>query len=382
MLPKWYPNKLFPNEGNYVAVHIKAISRCIPTVVLYVHSEKNESLKGSYFEVSHEYTLTIYRGYFKRFDGTLSALNKLINFYRYFKTQGLLFRHIVQEHGMPILSHVHVMLRATLFALFLKIKEGVPFVISEHWSVFLVERQDGISGIKKLLLKFIAMRARSMTCVSEALKNGLHKLTGRDDISVIYNGIDTDLFKPEASLGKAEDKTMILHVSRLDSHPKNLPGILQSIHRLRQFRQNFELHIVGEGKESESQKALAESLGLLNEVVFFHGYLDQNEVASWMRKSHFLLVFSNYESQSKVILESFSSGIPVIATDVGGIPELVSPDRGILIPPKDEMALIQAIDKMMTGWVNSFDPMELRNYAISVSSLDIVGQKFLDVYQA
>lgn len=381
MLPKWFPSKIFPNEGNYVAAQIDAISRLKPTVVLYVHSDSSQPTKGNYFEVSNELNSTVYRAYFRKYESRFIIVNRMINFYRYFKAQNDTYQLIVSKKGIPILIHVHVLLRTSFFAVYLKITQGIPFVISEHWSIFLTERQDTtIPTLKKVLIRFMCSKAKVITCVSEALKIGLEKISRRQDIHVIYNGIDTGLFNINRGVGNENAIVKMLHISRLDSYPKNIPGILSAIESLYKKRQDFEIHIIGDGIERESQIELSRKLGLYQKVVFFHGYLSPKEVSSWMNESDFLIVFSDYESQSKVILESFSCGIPVIATKVGGIPEMINTNRGILIAPRDEKVLVCAMEEMLDFKLQNFEPTELRSYAVSVSSYEVIGRKFIDAY--
>jgi len=245
-----------------------------------------------------------------------------------------------------------------------------------------MERQARISFFKKFVIKYICTKSVGITCVSEALKKGLSNICAHEKIEVIFNGVDSALFNIWDTKKTDNIKIKFLHISRLDSHPKNLPGILKSIEKLFKTRQDFELHIIGEGREGEKQRNLSRELGIFEKAVFFQGYLNPVDVSNWLKKSAFLIVFSNYESQSKVILESFACGRPVIATNVGGITEMVTKKRGILISSGNEEELLNAINEMLNGGMNLFNAYELSAYSKRMAGYDVIGKQFLNMYES
>lgn len=378
MLPKWYPSKLFPNEGNYIASHISTISAFRKVVVAYVHSEYPNLNKRMYHEVSMEQGFEIYRCFFSRLHSPYEFVNRVVNFMRYYKAEWYLFNIIKKRYGLPVLCHVHVMNRTALFAHFIKLRYSIPFIISEHWSGYLPNQLNKLPLYKKLLSKYLINKSEMVTCVSQELKNGLITISDYSNISVIFNSVDTGIFKP-MDVPRKFGKKIILHISRLDSHPKNVPGILKAAYDLWQKRRDFEMHFIGTGREEIKQKDLASKLKLLDCCVFFHGYLKQNMVAEWINKSAFLVVFSNYESQSKVILEAFACGKPVIATNTGGIPEIVG-DRGLIISPGRVDELTKAMNEMLDGKSEFYSPEELMTYVQNNASLKVIGKRFSDIY--
>ena len=94
-----------------------------------------------------------------------------------------------------------------------------------------------------------------------------------------------------------------------------------------------------------------------------------------------LPIFSNYENQPCVILEAFSCGKPVIATSVGGIPEIVTQDRGILVSKQDEIALQSAILEMLETHSN-YSESTIRAYALEHFSQEKIGQSFAEFYKS
>ena len=91
-------------------------------------------------------------------------------------------------------------------------------------------------------------------------------------------------------------------------------------------------------------------------------------------------MFSHYENMPVVIAEAFSCGLPVIATHVGGIPEIVNETNGILVNAKDEETLFNAIIKMLDTYYK-YDKSQLHLYAVKFFDKKVIGEKYLEVYK-
>ena len=144
-------------------------------------------------------------------------------------------------------------------------------------------------------------------------------------------------------------------------------------------RDDFELYIIGDSEPREELEKMASELGILNEVVFFQGGKSVEEVAAYMRESDFLLLFSHYENSPCVIVEAMASGLPIIATNVGGIPELVNDKTGILVESKDEERLLSALETMLDDYA-SYDREYLHSEAVRRFSYEAVGKEFYEIY--
>ena len=92
------------------------------------------------------------------------------------------------------------------------------------------------------------------------------------------------------------------------------------------------------------------------------------------------MLFSNFENLPCVIVEAFASGVPVLTTDVGGIAEIVSPERGILIKAEDEEALLKGMVQMLDT-SQDYDRKAIRQYAITTFSVEKIGSQIFEQYQ-
>ena len=125
-------------------------------------------------------------------------------------------------------------------------------------------------------------------------------------------------------------------------------------------------------------KKWVEELGLTAHVAF-DGPADTGQIAEAMASSDALILFSNTENQPCVVLESLAVGLPVIASSVGDIPNLVSEKRGFISPPGDVAQLAENL-KAFISQKENFSPKEVSLGAREFFSKEAVGQKFSEAY--
>jgi glycosyltransferase involved in cell wall biosynthesis len=149
----------------------------------------------------------------------------------------------------------------------------------------------------------------------------------------VPNFVDSSRIQPTPGEG-----TPALYVGRL-SPEKGIPTLLKAIRGLER-----PLHIVGGGPLRNALEQEAREQGL-QDLVRFKGHLSGDALADEYRRAAFVVVPSEwYENAPMVVLEAFAHGKAVVGADIGGIPELVAPDRtGLLFPPGDAEALREAM---------------------------------------
>ena len=118
----------------------------------------------------------------------------------------------------------------------------------------------------------------------------------------------------------------------------------------------------------------------MDSVVHFLGQKTSTEVAALLRDSDFFLLFSNYENQPCVLLESFCTGTPVVTTHVGGIPEIANDSNAVIVTPKDETQLVEKLNYMLNS-TEQFNPETIRKQAVEISSPDVIGNKWTEIYR-
>ena len=180
-----------------------------------------------------------------------------------------------------------------------------------------------------------------MLPVCNYLKQNLIKNGFTTQYEIVPNVVDTSIFHVKTK--KKKETIKFLHISSLNFEQKNIVGILRTLVKLKKTTPKFSFYFGGEGTKEEmiSIQKFIEKSDLLNEVRLL-GNLTSTEVAYYMQQADCFVLFSNYENQPCVIVESFACGLPVIATNVGGISEFLPTNFGFLIQPSNERQLLNA----------------------------------------
>lgn len=207
-----------------------------------------------------------------------------------------------------------------------------PFIfLCSVWRYELLKRFS-----KKLLSKKL-----QFICPSQAIAD-LVELSGEDGacIHVINNALGDEKFKIEPC---HENKGYFLYVGRLDRE-KGLQYLLEA---MKSVSESIKLHIVGKGNEEESLKKQAKTLGLDN--VEFLGFRSGKELEEEYKNCIATILPCNwFENFPTTVLESFAYGKPVIASNVGGIPEMINNGvSGILTEPTDVKGLTRAMNRLI-----------------------------------
>jgi len=142
---------------------------------------------------------------------------------------------------------------------------------------------------------------------------------------------------------------------------KGLLHLFQALVLLGRKRDDWHLDIVGDGPEREGYQTLVAERGLSDRVTF-HGLKSKEEVAEYMRRSDLFVLPSLWENLPCVLLEAMASGLPIVSTKTGGIPEIVTDEIGLLVPSGDSSRLSEALETMVEG-LNKFDRLRIAHQA-------------------
>ena len=382
-LLSWFPTPDDPTLGNFCVRMIDALPEECHSVILSVCDGKDmtKSFEVKEIEGVHHTHVQIYIRPPK-----INAIRKLkmLRMYEY----GL--KYIKKHFFEPDLIHLHVAYPLGQVALLWKKIYGYKYVMTEHWTIYQPQNKDVlVGGLKKKIVK-IANNAELIMPVSLDLQRCMEGHGVHNRFKVIYNLVNTDMFKlrqPCIDSSQHTDlcendmhgsKKQILHISTLRDEAKNFSGILRVIERLRQQRDDFELHVIHDYDAPEFKAFVTEHH--LEDCVIFHGKKTSAEVAEAYQQADFFVLFSNFENLPCVIVEAFASGVPVLSTAVGGIAEILSPERGILIPQGDEDALLQGMNQMLDH-SSEYNREAIRDYAIKTFAAQNIGQQIFEAYK-
>ena len=374
-LPKWYPSKFEEFDGNFIENHAIALSKKCRLGVIFVHSD--DSITENYLvEKTQQNGFPEYRVYYKRPLFGFRLLNQIASFFRYRKAQTIGYKTYLGDIGKPDICHVHINGKSALLANFLKATEKIPFLITEHWSGYTAESGEFSGYFRKKFHQYTAKHSSGITCVSNYLKEAIESHNIKANFSIVPNVVNTELFQPKWD--KANDSIRVIYISNITKRPKNIHLIVEALNKVGLQRKDFELDILGAGPDEAFMLAELDN-GSMKDRYNFHGEIEIKKVAALLRNADFLVLYSQFETQSVVMIEAFASGVPVVISKVGGIPEYMSEERGILLEPNSAEVLEKGILTMLDHY-KQYDQEKLREYAVENFGEDRIQEQFLNLY--
>ncbi len=262
---------------------------------------------------------------------------------------------------------------------------GVPVVIhGEHGRE--ATDPEGLNSRQKRIRRILAPFVDRFVTVSRDLRQWLVEAVGVQPgkVVTICNGVDTTRFTDDGreagrrKLGLPADSVVIGTVGRLDP-VKNHIALLEAFSRLRDGSTSLALVIIGEGPCRSALQAEIRRLDLTNQV---HLLGERSDVPVLLKGFDIFVLPSIAEGMSNTILEAMATGLPVVATRVGGNPELVEDwVTGRLVPERDPIAISEALSDYLTDPVRrALDGKASRQRAIEHFSLERMMGSYRDLY--
>lgn len=281
-----------------------------------------EDIGNIHVETAKTINIKGLRGLFFAFNGTL----KLIN--------------IVQNNNIDLI-HAHFLSPPGLIALLTYKITKVPYCVTLHGSdMFILYKNK----LLQPLFKSILQNALAVFVVSEAIKKevlNINDINIENKIQITYNSVDLSRFNPKNNgILKKEiniTKPIVLFVGNLVSQK----GVEYLINAKKLMKNDCELVIVGDGPLYNTLKDLTKNMN----TIHFLGF--RTDIEYLIPDSEFLVLPSISESFGIVSLEAMACGKPVIASNVGGIPELITKDVGLLVEPKNSQDLAEKMDYLL-----------------------------------
>jgi L-malate glycosyltransferase len=254
---------------------------------------------------------------------------------------------------------------------------GVPVIIGSH-------RQLGD------LMTSAQFRAQLMTfrwcdaviCNSQAAADRLVSAgLAREKLAVIGNALPAEAFIATVpALPKHDGVLRVGMVARMNHRYKNHSGFLRIAAQVHKRMPNVEFALVGDGPLRAQLEREAADLEL-GSSAFFLG--DRQDMPAVLASLDLAVNPSDSESLSNVILEAMAAGLPVVAYNVGGNPELINAQRGALIAPRDETVFAAAVQRLLAdAAMRAQFGRNARQFALDHFSLDRVRDRYVDLYHS
>jgi teichuronic acid biosynthesis glycosyltransferase TuaC len=372
-----FPSKGHPASGIFHKTQAEALERLgvtvdvvapTPAVPLGLHLIKRRW--GSYYDVPRRYTegsIQVWRPRYIHWPLRLRVGPG---------AEKAFGRAALRAHeGKPDLLHAHFAYPAGLAAAWLARRRKMPSVLTLHGSD--VNVLPGISRKNRTRFVRAVKAASAVIAVSGSLAQRTEQLTGRRPV-VMPVGIRLGLFQnapsravARESIGVAQDSRLVAYVGQV-ARPKGLAEFREALARLSAERVSG--IVVGDGPLLPEMEAASN--------IRCYGPQSNERIPAFMAAADAVVLPSYSEGLPTVLVEAGAVGTPVVATEVGGIPELLGGGRGELIPPRSVDALTAAIRSILKDRDAAIDRAKrLRAHVAEVYDADQNATRLLELYR-
>ncbi|MGD0804437.1 MAG: N-acetyl-alpha-D-glucosaminyl L-malate synthase BshA [Candidatus Bathyarchaeia archaeon] len=222
---------------------------------------------------------------------------------------------------------------------------GVPYVVTLHGSDVTILGSD---PSYKIVNNYSVEKADAVTAVSKFMQREAYERLGIErGVDVIPNFVDTETFTPapcESVEVNDSECGGIIHVSNFRP-VKRVTDLVYAMAIVTKDEPNAKLTLVGDGPDRHNVEKLIDTLGLHRNVILT-GF--RSDIPNLMRCSDIGVLCSETESAPLTLLEGMSTGLPMIATKVGGVLEIVEDgENGLLVPPRHPEEIAKAILRLI-----------------------------------
>ena len=301
--------------------------------------KKFKKKKSKNFDDYYEFFIALVGGFPELRTFGNRANNYLINNNNYdviIDNQSISYGLIEIQKRFPLIEIIHHPITFD-FKFELAASKKIKYKISRYlWYSFLK------------MQKQVAPKIRNIISPSQSSKKGIIEEFNckKDNITVVYNGLDTEEFSPiEESV---RDLNRLITTASADVPLKGLDYSLKALKILKKDNPNIHLIVIGSPKKGGHTERLIKELNIKDNV-FFKKHISKEEIRRLYSTSSVAIVSSLYEGFGYPVIEAMSCEVPLIATNVSSIPELVG-KYAILIDPKDENLLSHKIKNVLSNY--------------------------------
>ena len=265
------------------------------------------------------------------------GISPLLHSLIYFAEGGLIAWHMRRQNIAHL--HAHFSTHEGTVAMLAAELGGRSFSMTIHGPAEFFDPIVSRMGEKVRRAKFIA-------CISQFCRSQVMVFADQDDwqkLRIIHCGVDPSLFKPT---DHHDQGSRLLFVGRLAA-VKGLPMLLEAVAQLKKRRPDIILTVAGDGPDRQRLTTQAEDLGLSQNVNFL-GYQSQQQVRELLGQTDVFVMASFAEGVPVVLMEAMAASVPVVATRVAGVAELVEEGvSGYLVPPSDAPSIANAVERLL-----------------------------------
>lgn len=366
-VPSTLPNEVCPYAGIFHRSHIQSANRYWSQIVYYAYAlPAQQDVSLPKFEdrmATTEHDGTTYRQITRRYaKRKVWPLTGLVHFLVW----------IARNRERIKLLHAHGAAWGGIWCIVARRLFGIPAVLSEHSSGFALK---SFGQFFHALFRIFLPKTTAIFPVTTNLGGFIKSFAQNVPQHVVHNCIDTQMFQAAPMPPKKVFRILFIGsfvpIKRIDLLIKACARVAADF--------KMQIRLGGQGPLQNDMIAFSDALGLKDKTEFL-GSLSRYEVRQELVNCHTLVLSSKWESQPCVLIEALCSGRPVVAPKVGGIPEMINENNGILFEPENEDDLVLALLRIAAN-LNKYNPEAIAAEARKTYSYDSVGRTLSGLYE-
>lgn len=388
VIPSWYPSEFDPVSGIFVKNQCEAIAtytKYKPIVALWGQCDENVPLKTPF-----RIPLWLYR-YFKKSGQVIYDEANVT----YIQTKALTWSHrlpyggpsrliasvrrslavATERFGDMHLIHAYVAYPGGYLARLISKETGIPYIVTEFMGPFPFPAHRTREGKPRSEIVEALTDSKENIVLSTYLQRCFSDFQFPKP-TVIPFSVNTDRFVLRSG-GDHPEIVRAVTCSRLVPE-KGVFELIEAFEQVWMEMPNLRLTIIGSGSAESDLKRIVSEKGM-SSIITFTGTLRSADVAKVFEQSDFFVLASHFDTFGVVFIEAMSSGLPIVGTMCGGPDGYVTPDQGVLVPPKNCHELTRALKEMASNY-NAYDSNEIRRYALNKFSDRVVAEAVAYAY--
>lgn len=282
-----------------------------------------------------------------------------------------LCRIMKEEKPDVVHTHLDVIKYAVAAAKMAKVPKCVHTVHN-------VADKEAEGRVQKAINGFYFRRGWSVpVALSQEVQSSIVSFYGLkiEQVPVAYNGVDLSRCMPKESYS-ATEHFHILHIGRFNEQ-KNHGMLLRVFQKLAVENPNLRLDLIGDGELRQETEALAESLGVKEKVSFLGA---QSNVYPYLQNADLFLLPSRYEGMPMTLIEAMGTGLPIVATAVGGVPDMLRNGEDGVTVPCEEAAVVNACEALIRDEALRENLGRVARKSAVRFSAQTMGKRYLEIY--
>lgn len=375
-LPSWYPIKADDIGGSFfreqaLALHKKGhkVGVVAPAVIRSLKDVSGIITKPYGLRIEDDQGIQTYRWHMVNFTPRFNKINER----RGLNIGEKLFKEYIKNNGLPDIIHVQSLVIAGPLALLISKKYEIPYVVTEHSSIFATGNIDkrNIQIFKKTI-----KASQINIAVSNKFVDLLNEIFSVKDWQYLPNIVNDSFLNAQLKCNP-DNHFEFISICSLDRN-KRIDILIQSFSKAFKGNERVKLKIGGDGPEKNNLVNLMYEEGLSKQVTFL-GSLEREQVKKEMASSDAFVLSSEYETFGVVIIEAMALGKPVVATRCGGPESIVIPLVGYLVEKNSIDALAEGMTNLYENR-DRYSAEDIREYCKNNFSEDVVVNKLVNIY--